>query len=253
MEHVPLSEREFVWDCSVKLLEQYNMMLSSPFLERFAWHSPYFQQWQAFIYVLDTLRAEPLATQASQTWEIVGSIFENTPYLMSDMRKPIHVAICNLCLKAYDARENALLSNTGSVLSSPAPAFIVQLRQQREITIAKQRARKDRHRAGNSRDARSDQVPWLIGPNMDPTNRVPSRWAESNQLGYVPPFGSTESDSLRYFGFFEDNHITNDTPVDFDFTLTDDYQLGDTMSYDSIDWAQWDTWLAESNLLRSSS
>ncbi|KAH7396762.1 hypothetical protein DE146DRAFT_763878 [Phaeosphaeria sp. MPI-PUGE-AT-0046c] len=252
MDNVPLSEREFVWDCSVKLLEQYNMMLSNTFLERFAWHAPYFQQWQAFIYVLDTLRAEPLATTAPQTWNIVGSIFENTPNLISDMRKPIHVAICNLCLKAYDARENTLLSSGAS--SSSTPAFITRLRQQREMTIAKQQTRKDHRRAGhNSHTSRLGQVPQPVGPNETPTIRVSSHTMDTNRLNFNQAFGVAENDSLRYFGFLDDNNLATNDPQDFDFTLPEEYQMENTMSYEAIDWEQWDSWLAESNLIASSS
>lgn len=252
MEHVPLSEREFVWACSVKLLEQYNMMLSNPFLERFYWHAPYFQQWQAFIYVLDTLRSEPLAAKTSQTWKLVGSIFENTPYLMSDMRKPIHVAICNLCLKAYDARENALQSSSASF--HPAPAFIDQLRQQREMAVAKQRAQKGRQPAEkNSRNPYSDRVSQAFGPNATPKTRMPSRRTETNHLDPHQALEMADCSSLDYFGFFEDSRDTNDAVIDFDFTFPDDYHLGNTTSGEAIDWEQWDSWLAESNLISSSS
>lgn len=251
MQHVPVSERDFVWDCSVKLLEQYNMMLSNPFLERFYWHAPYFQQWQAFIYVLDTLRAEPLAARTSQTWKLVGSIFENTPYLMSDMRKPIHVAISNLCLKAYDAREKALLVSSAS--SSPTPAFIDQLRKQREIAVAKQQARKDRQGSGiNLRNQCPNRVSQARGANIDPTTRAPPYWMETNHSEPDQTQPIAESNSLHYFGFLEDGNAVHDTVMDFDFTYPDDYHLEETPSYDAIDWEQWDSWLAESNLLPSS-
>jgi hypothetical protein len=60
MDHVPASEKQLVWSIVIQLLEQYNMMQSSPQLRCFAWNIPYFIQWHAVIHVLDTLRAEPL-------------------------------------------------------------------------------------------------------------------------------------------------------------------------------------------------
>jgi hypothetical protein len=249
MQHVPVSERDFVWDCSVKLLEQYNMMLSNPFLERFYWHAPYFQQWQAFIYVLDTLRAEPLAPRTSQTWKLVGSIFENTPYLMLDMRKPIHVAISNLCLKAYDAREKAFLG--GRAPPSPTPAFIGQLRKQREMAVAKQQARKDRQRS--LRGPCPDRVSQARGANVDPTTRAHPYQMETNQPEPHQTQPIAENNLLHYFGFSENqNAVHGGTVMDFDFTYPEEYHLEDTPSYDAIDWEQWDSWLAESNLLPSS-
>ena len=37
IEQTPPSERQFVWECSIQLLEQHNMVQSSPQLKRFAW------------------------------------------------------------------------------------------------------------------------------------------------------------------------------------------------------------------------
>ena len=46
MGHTPLLERQLVWDVSVKLLEQQNMVQTNPMLRPFAWHATYFRQWQ---------------------------------------------------------------------------------------------------------------------------------------------------------------------------------------------------------------
>lgn len=202
--------------------------------------------------MLDTLRAEPLAAKTNAPWRIIGSIFENTPYLMSDMRKPIHVAICNLCLKAYAARENALLGTSAPPPSTPA--FISQLRQQLEVALIKQQARKDRLQGANvSRNPRPDQASQASGSGPGSTTRVPTCWKNTNHIQPPQANEMAESNSLRYFGFSEDQNVVDDIVMDFDFTFLEDYHLGDATSYNSIDWEQWDSWLAESNLLPSSS
>jgi hypothetical protein len=51
LEQTPLSEREWIFDVSVKILEQHNMLQSNLQLKRFAWHAAYNFQWHAFIHV----------------------------------------------------------------------------------------------------------------------------------------------------------------------------------------------------------
>ncbi|KIX08632.1 uncharacterized protein Z518_03289 [Rhinocladiella mackenziei CBS 650.93] len=55
VQKISSSERQYVWDLSVKLLEQYNMPRTSPQLKLFSWQVAFYFQWQAFIHVLDTL------------------------------------------------------------------------------------------------------------------------------------------------------------------------------------------------------
>jgi hypothetical protein len=45
LSNVSASERQLVWDVSVKLLEQHNMVQSNPMLKNFSWHATYFRQW----------------------------------------------------------------------------------------------------------------------------------------------------------------------------------------------------------------
>lgn len=44
VEQIPLSERQWVWEISIKLLDQHNMVQSNPQLKQFAWYAAYFQQ-----------------------------------------------------------------------------------------------------------------------------------------------------------------------------------------------------------------
>ncbi|KAK9351752.1 hypothetical protein V1523DRAFT_435087 [Lipomyces doorenjongii] len=73
IEQTPLSERQWIWEVSIKLLEQHNMLQSNPQLKRFAWHAAFVMQWHAFIHVLDTLRSNPLNADAEKAWELIGN------------------------------------------------------------------------------------------------------------------------------------------------------------------------------------
>jgi hypothetical protein len=252
MEHVPQSERVLIWQTSITLLEQYNMQQSTPLLNGFAWHAPYFQAWHAFIHVLDTLKAEPLKIDASKSWQLVGSIYDNTADLGTDLKKPSHVAIGNLCLKAYSAREAALLKNSTSLPQTPN--FILQLRQRREAAMIKRQARNDnanRRPKTTVREAQLRQVPGmsrsdvgLQGPNspQNVTHHLPD---------YAQPGSTGEEDPLHLFDFFENNDDTN-MFTDIDFTLPEDYSMENYVP-EPINWEQWDAWLADSNLMRSAS
>jgi hypothetical protein len=56
------------------------------------------------------------------------------------------------------------------------------------------------------------------------------------------------SDSKRHIN---DNNQANNY-MDLDFGLLDNYDMDDYVP-DTIDWEQWDVWLADSNVMRSSS
>lgn len=138
-EQTPESERQYVWSVSVKLLEQYNMMRS---IEHFSWHAAYFLQWNSFIHILDTLLANPLKDDAERTWQLVEAAYEKTPDMVTNTRKTIHVAVGNLCLKAWNARGAALAEQGRPIVH--VPEYISQLRAQRVSATARQQRRQSR-------------------------------------------------------------------------------------------------------------
>jgi hypothetical protein len=252
MEHVPQSERVLVWNISIKLLEQYNMMQSNPLIQGFAWHAPYFQQWHAFIHVLDTLKAEPLRSDASKSWQLVGSIYDHTADMVLDLKKPIHVAIGNLCLKAYSAREAAVLNN--NTYLPPTPAFISHLRQRREAAIAKRQARRantDGQSKPPLRETRLEQVPDIDHSDVSEHASKSQQNSADHLLNSTEARSTTEGDPLHFFDVFDNDDGAN-MYMDLDFTLPDDYSMENYVP-EPINWEQWDAWLADSNLMRSSS
>ena len=119
LDQVPASEQQLVWNIVVQLMEQYNMMQSNPQLRRFAWNVPYFIQWHAVIHVLDTLRADPLHLDAVKTWRLIDSLYENNSEMLLSIKRPIFVAVGNLCLKAFSARVAALTKEKRSFSDPP--------------------------------------------------------------------------------------------------------------------------------------
>jgi hypothetical protein len=258
IEQTPLSERQWVWDVSIKLLEQHNMAQSNPQLSQFAWHAPYFQQWHAFIHVLDSLRINPLLTHAEKAWQLIRSIYENTPNMVSNTKKPIHIAVGNLCLKAYGDREAAL--QIGNMPLPPAPKFILQLRHQREVAKTKRQAR----------DAKSRRIEIMIDYNRTDTQNTNPRADDgaiylsetlepgahqqsiaTHPLNPAQTRSTTKGDPFWFVNGFADTHVGEMDEVmntDPDFLLAQDHNVEDNANQ-SISWEQWDAWLADSNLM----
>ncbi|KAF2866196.1 hypothetical protein BDV95DRAFT_585093 [Massariosphaeria phaeospora] len=253
METVPSTERQLVWEVSMKLLEQHNMVQSNPLLKPYSWHAAYFQQWHAFVHIFDTLRADPLLPDAEKAWQLIGNTYRNSPVMISDMKKPIHIAVGNLCLKAYSDRETAL--QTGNMYLPPTPNFILQLRQQREAAKAKKQARN----AKNDRpdDANHNQsTTHDLGPSPDSgvtyvSDTLESTHLQQNATAQAPGLnldgGFTESDPFYMFNGFEDNQFEH-MDMDLDFMLAPDQSM-EGIATEPISWEQWDTWLANSNAM----
>ena len=255
IERTPLSERQWVWEISVKLLEQQNMLQSNPQLKQFSWHAAFFQQWHAFIHVLDTLRANPLIADAEKAWQLIGNIYENTPDMIFDTKKPIYVAVGNLCLRAYSDHEAALLN--GNACLPPVPEFILQLRQQREVAKVKRQARDAKnsqpedsvsHNQADARDVgtRPDAGVIYLSDTLEATFLQQSTTSHSPSL---PQMGSTTEGDSFWFNRFDDSQVGNLDSVmnmDPDFMLIQDHSVEDNATQ-NISWEQWDAWLTDTN------
>ncbi|KAE8442681.1 hypothetical protein EG329_002926 [Mollisiaceae sp. DMI_Dod_QoI] len=255
IQQTPLSERQWVWEVSIKLLEQHNVLRSNPLLKQFAWHAPFVMQWHAFIHLLDTLRANPLIADAEKVWELIGNTYENNPAMAMDTRKPIHVAVGSLCLKAYDARAAALLQNN-NICPPPTPEFILKLRQQQEVAKAKRHARDAKgsrtidpapHSQAKARDMGTRPDAGVIYSN----DTLDSTHLHQSAISHSPSLAQTDGDPFWFINGFDDSQADslNDVmDMDLDSMLAQSRSVEDNASQ-TIAWEQWDTWLAESNAM----
>lgn len=239
---IPDSERRFVWDLSIKSIRQYNSVHLSRELQHFSWHAAFYFRWPAFIHVLDTLRASPLLEKATDAWHLIGEVFATHPDFVTNTKKALYVAVNNLCLKAYAAREGALAREGLPI--PPAPSYISMFRKQREAANAR---RKIRESAPENKHATINSLPLdpqsvLKEPNTTfPTMRIPE---QSTGLGTTalpelwPSDGNTRfPDSLPMF--------TNDTTnMEIDMLLAQNSSMEDPLDQ-TIDWAQWDALLGD--------
>ncbi|KAL8953628.1 MAG: hypothetical protein Q9222_000514 [Ikaeria aurantiellina] len=260
IEQTPLSERQWIWGVSIKIIEQHSMLMSNPTLKPYAWHAPYFMQWHAFIHVLDTLCAQPLAADAEKAWKLVGTTYENNSDLVFDTRKPVHVAVGNLCLKAYGAREAAVEREDRSPLQ--IPRFISQLRQQREMAKAKRQAR-DAKRAGSDQYVSNGQgKAHDLHMKSDVGVFNPSNFSQSMQLApsttsqtsNLPQTGDpSQGDPFWFMNGFDDSQFGSPSDMmdlDLDLMMGQDFNTDGASGRLPIPWEQWDAWLADSNKMR---
>ncbi|KAF2807396.1 mitogen-activated protein kinase [Mytilinidion resinicola] len=249
IEQTPLSERQWGWEISVKLLEQHNMVLSNPQLKQFAWHAPYFQQWHAFIHVLDTLRADPLIADAEKAWQLISNIYENTPDMVFDTKKPIHVAIGNLCLKGYGDREAALQHGSAC---PPTPGFILQLRQQREVAKAKKQARDAKINGPVNPVSLGQANASVINLSDTLESTYLQQSTTAHQLDLTQTGGASGGDPLWFVNGFDDggaSGLDDVMDMDLDFLVAQGPNLDDNAT-PPITWEQWDAWIADSNVMR---
>lgn len=254
IEQTPVSERQFVWELSVKSIDRINTLQSNPLLKDFAWHAPYFLQWHAFIHILDTIRANPLNAEAEKAWNVIGNTYKNNPSMIFDT-KPIHAAVGNLTLKSYQAREIALENR--SLPMPQTPDCILQLRQQRENAKARRIARNARINQSEDSNGRGeacagdpDQRP--DGGILRASDTLASTHLQQSTAPHSLNLGQAGDDPFSFINAFDGSQGENSNEamdMDLDFTLAHGSSVEDN-AVQTIDWEQWDTWLAQSNNMR---
>lgn len=239
---IPESERQYVWDLSIKLLERYNMMQSTSLLQRFSWHAAYYFHWHSFIHILETLRANPLMPDATKTWQLVESAYGHNPDMITNTKKPYHVAVGNLCLKAWNSQEAALVQH-GKPISS-VPEHITQLRKQRETAKGlRQRCKIQCNEtdASNTITAASHQlIDNSNGKNLLRDTNPASQVAELHL-----PQESADCDAFEFTNGVEEGLFSiseSTTDMDSYFMLAQNHSFEGTTE-EVFDWARWDALL----------
>ena len=263
LDQIPAAEQEYVWDMVIKLLEQYRMVQSNPQLHRFAWNVPYFIQWHAVIHVLDTLRANPLHPDAVKAWQLIDTLYENNEEMLLNTKRPIFVAVGNLCLKAFRARVAALTSQE-SALPNP-PEYIVKLREQRDAAkarrqaiISKSRGQNIPNSEGRSTAMETDTAPWQ-GTTSTSTPMSSETLVEPQPPANPVQASTWAGDDAFWLRDALDDGVFAGGPadamnLDTDTILAQDYWMdspNNNINSGVIDWAQWDAWQGNVEPVRS--
>lgn len=235
LEHVPLAEQKLIWGIAIGLLEQYNMMQSC--VRRFAWCVPYFIQWHAVIHVLDMLRASPFREDAANAWRLIDALYQNNPQMLMSIKRPIFVAVGNLCLKAYHAR-SAALNSLGRSLPKQ-PEYISKLQKLREAAKEKREIAIARREKQNVQEAESGVVVMNFDVPSTGKHAEPSDLIKDASQAYSM---HTEDDTFWLSNALNDGLLGesgNMMGTEIEGLLAQSYWQ-ETPDGEGIDWAQWD-------------
>jgi hypothetical protein len=183
---------------------------------------------------------------------LIGITYENIPNMITDLEKPIHLAVCNLCLKAYNALEAASCQESTYFPPVSVPNFVVQLRQQREILQTQRDARKLRGSRSMNSTSHS-ALNHVVSPDMDYATNM----SGSSDLRGNTALRGSDSDQRddanagmpsSLFNEFEDN-VINGFDAQLDELLASNWNM-DIDQIEATSWEQWDLWLTESNIMR---
>lgn len=245
MEQVPTSEQQLVWEASLKLLERYNLLQTSPQLREFAWNVPYFVQWHAVIHILDTLQTDPTHRDAPRVWEMMDVLYNMNVDLLLNTKRPIFVAVGNLCLKAFNARK-AKLANTGQDFVY-TPSCITKLQAKKEKARAKRAVltnpdRKENKSNPNHGNEGTNSVSAMDNVAGQPQQEITAPAQSDMWLGIHASWPeNTADDALRAY----------DTagPMNLDLDSLREDPWAETPGDASVDWAQWDAWIANVDMM----
>jgi len=195
----------------MSLIAADNLLHSYRSLQKFTWYIDVDFQWHALIYVLGELMVRPTGDDKDDAWPQVEDIFKNHPSLISDQKKPLHIAIANLCLKAWRAREKAQVENPQASTWLDTPPFILQLREQRTAQEARVHAKR-----------------------YESSQLNPKSQAEDGNSTTQPQFADTSiildiSNDLQFDSF---NALYSSSSPEFSVPMIDDM---------AMDWQGWDT------------
>ena len=228
---IPESERQLLWHLSTKLLESDNLGHSTKGLRRYLWHTNVYFQWQALVYILGELKTHTLGEEVDSVWLKIDEVYENHPAFITDFRKPLHIAVGSLCLKAWEARMKArdLQRENGTfVMPIRTPGYIEMLRQQR-------RHPPKRKSTAHSRSTTSDT-------KSPPTvSRMGSQMSVPNPLSFTAATIQTPPDALTTMSWDANNvpwgnQYNYDPVVPYD----PDTMMGQMDNMQNMDWTQWD-------------
>ncbi|KAK2808467.1 hypothetical protein FQN50_004675 [Emmonsiellopsis sp. PD_5] len=228
-EHVDQKTKDILYTNSAKIIQFDSLLRTNEITKHYLWHLDTHFQWHSLIFLLNELRTRTLGPDIDDVWQDLSALFANRPQLLNS-KNALYVAIGNLVLKAWNAREQALISS--SELASP-PEFVQNLRRQR-ATVPLRPKHGAEHRMFSPASKSAGTTPTTL-PNQftgdDTNNRRPT----------------TSEDAF--------NSIA---PTNFDAHGTEFMEpslcLPDGAGYDTgmdgspVNWAQWDTLLQGFNM-----
>ena len=121
-------DRDILFEESLKGIEYDNLGHTTPNVQRFKWHVRSHFQWHSFISLLGELRTRASGEAVERAWAQVEQVYEHHPEIILT-KSPLHTAVCNLTLSAWQCRELEYMSKYHLPLA--APRCVGTIRQHR--------------------------------------------------------------------------------------------------------------------------
>ncbi|KFY83884.1 hypothetical protein V500_09813 [Pseudogymnoascus sp. VKM F-4518 (FW-2643)] len=129
-------EKDSLFAICLMMIEYDNQGHRLSGMHRFMWHVKANFQLDAFVYILNELRHSSVGDRADHAWREVLECFDHHSDVLTDTKNPLHVAIGNLALKSWGARES-MLAHLGQTLpDGEIPRQISILRSQRSVVVS---------------------------------------------------------------------------------------------------------------------
>lgn len=265
--------RDLLFATSVKVLEFDNLIRNTASTKQYLWHADISFQWHAVICMLTELRMRTVGPDIDTAWHQVGMLFTNRPQLLTKFKNALYVAIGNLVLKAWAAREKALADNmpAGSMndqetVESGRPEYIQILIAQRACSVRKKAAAETVATNGVEQQSSTNatlldvssygilgtnnnaqMTPIGIGPQESPIPSHQRRLFSPAPLGTFRIAGTHQNTNGRLAETenMEDSHT--DTYLDPSVLITQGNNGGVQNWLDDgpLDWTQWDMLVQE--------
>ncbi|OBT72758.1 hypothetical protein VF21_08996 [Pseudogymnoascus sp. 05NY08] len=129
-------EKDSLFAICLMMIEYDNQGHRLPGMHKFMWHVKANFQLDAFVYILNELRHSSVGDRADHAWHEISECFEHHSDVLTDTKNPLHVAIGNLALKSWGARESMLAHLGRTLLEGEIPRPISVLRSQRSVAVS---------------------------------------------------------------------------------------------------------------------
>ena len=120
-------EKTLLFSNSVKAMEYENLIHSNSGTQRFLWNVAVHFQYNALIYTLSELRYRMVGVEIDRAWQQIEEFYEHHPEILTERKNALYVAIGNLTIKTWEARDVELARQHRSLQTEP-PHFISKLR-----------------------------------------------------------------------------------------------------------------------------
>ncbi|KAK2614458.1 hypothetical protein N8I77_001281 [Diaporthe amygdali] len=229
---IPQSERDILFQVSVKMVEYDVLGKSTKTLDNFSWHIDNAFQIDAFVFMLIASRTQDAnAILTNKAWQLVSDMYEHRPSLLEDTNNELYAAVRELTLHAWEAREANIAH--GNLEPIPVPEIIATLRERKAMKAMPSKTSLANPAAPMSMPPGASALHQLAGV----ATQVDSRNGYSS-MGYM--YGMTP----------EINQSSFQPGLDQQFDSIFRNLSGDMDAAGPVDWDYWDGLLERNNVFR---